>query len=151
MKPFLRLAAFFVFLSLLRSASGQVVISEFMADNKHTLADEDGQYPDWIELYNPTDQDIPLEGWQKVVDVNLTGMFLCAREVAPAMPVVMQKGKVFISLFALAVNSEFHYPKYFSSLPSGQTPKTTFTEGLFQAAVAQNPKPQTVALVAADA
>jgi hypothetical protein len=44
MKPFLRWAVFFVFLSLLRSASGQVVISEFMADNKNTLADEDGQY-----------------------------------------------------------------------------------------------------------
>ena len=39
---------------------------------------------------------------------------------APAMPVVMQKGKVFISLFALDVNSEFHYPKYFSFLPSGE-------------------------------
>ena len=31
-------------------ASAQVVISEFMADNKVTLADEDGLYADWIEL-----------------------------------------------------------------------------------------------------
>ena len=36
-------------------ARAQVIISEFMADNKHTLADEDGEFSDWIELYNPTD------------------------------------------------------------------------------------------------
>ena len=34
------------------SAPAQVIISEFMADNKKTLADEDNQFPDWIELYN---------------------------------------------------------------------------------------------------
>jgi branched-chain amino acid transport system substrate-binding protein len=71
--------------------------------------------------------------------------------VAPAIPVVMQKNKTFIGLFALAANSEFHYPKYFSMLPSGPTPKQAFTEGFFQVAAAQNPMPQTVALAAEDA
>jgi branched-chain amino acid transport system substrate-binding protein len=71
--------------------------------------------------------------------------------VAPALPVVMQKNKTFIGLFALAANSEFHYAKYFSMLPSGPTPKQAFTEGFFQVAAAQNPKPQTVALAAEDA
>src|ERR1700744_5726186 len=71
--------------------------------------------------------------------------------VAPAIPVVMQKGKTFVSLFALAANSEFHYPKYFSVLPSGPNPKEAFTEGFFQAAIAQNPKPTTVAIAAEDA
>src|ERR1700740_1218704 len=71
--------------------------------------------------------------------------------VAPAIPVVMQKGKTFIGLFALAANSDFHYPRYFSMLPSGPTPKQAFTEGFFQVAAAQNPKPQTVALAAEDA
>ncbi len=67
--------------------------------------------------------------------------------MAPAMPVVMQKGKTFVGLFALDVNSEFHYPKYFSMLPSGPKPREAFTEGFFQVAAAQNPKPKTVALV----
>ena len=71
--------------------------------------------------------------------------------VAPAIPTVMQTGKTFIGLFALAANSEFHYPKYFSMLPAGPTPKQAFTEGFFQVAAAQNPKPQTVALAAEDA
>ncbi len=92
--------------------------------------------------------------YTKLLDVDKVDLVLggyATNQVAPAMPVVMQKGKVFISLFALAVNSEFHYPKYFSSLPIGQTPKTTFTDGVFQVAMKQNPKPQTVALAAADA
>jgi branched-chain amino acid transport system substrate-binding protein len=71
--------------------------------------------------------------------------------VAPALPVVMQKNKVFIGLFALDANGTFRYPKYFSMLPSGPTPKESFTEGFFQVAMAQNPKPQTIAIAAEDA
>src|SRR5215216_2289606 len=69
---------------------------------------------------------------------------------AAAMPVVIQKGKVFIILFGLAVNSEFNYPKFFAMIPSGPDTKPAFTEGFFEVAAAQNPKPQTVALIAAD-
>jgi branched-chain amino acid transport system substrate-binding protein len=71
--------------------------------------------------------------------------------VAPAMPIVMQKNRLFFGLFALGVNSEFHYPKYFSMLVFGPDPKPTFSKGWFDIAMAQNPKPQTVALVTADA
>ena len=70
---------------------------------------------------------------------------------APAMPIVMQKGKVFIGFFALDINSEFHYPKYFSMLSTGPKPREAFTEGFFQVAAAQNPKPQTLALSSEDA
>src|SRR5947209_11172738 len=70
---------------------------------------------------------------------------------APAMPVVMQKNKTYISLFALDVNDEFKYPKYFSVLPTGPDTKASFTEGFFEAALKQNPKPTTVALAAEDA
>jgi hypothetical protein len=45
------------------SARAQVVISEFMADNKHTLADEDNQFSDWIELYNSGAATVNLAGW----------------------------------------------------------------------------------------
>ena len=38
-------------------------ITEFMASNSQTLADEDGEYADWIEIYNPTNQTINLSGW----------------------------------------------------------------------------------------
>ena len=70
---------------------------------------------------------------------------------APALPVVMQKGKTFIGFFALDINAEFHYPKYFSMLPTGLKPRQAFTEGFFKVAAAQNPKPQTVALTSEDA
>ena len=45
------------------SLRAQVVISEFMADNKHTLADEDNQFPDWIELYNPGATTVTVANW----------------------------------------------------------------------------------------
>ena len=62
----------------------------------------------------------------------------------------MQKGKVFIILFGLGVNTEFKYPKFFAMIPSGPDTKPAFTTGFFEVAAAQNPKPQTVAFIAAD-
>ena len=44
-------------------AAAQVLITEFMATNTRTLADEDGQYPDWLELYNPGAEPVNLDGW----------------------------------------------------------------------------------------
>ncbi|MBI4663864.1 MAG: CotH kinase family protein [Verrucomicrobia bacterium] len=44
-------------------AQGQVLISEFMANNSRTLADRDGEYSDWIELYNSGVSAMNLEGW----------------------------------------------------------------------------------------
>jgi len=71
--------------------------------------------------------------------------------LASAMPLAIQRQKLLIGLFALAVNSEFNYPKYFSMIPLGPNPKTAQTKGFFDIAIAQNPKPQTIAIVAADA
>ena len=45
------------------SQSKSVVINEFLASNQEGLADEDGEYEDWIELYNPTPEAINLEGY----------------------------------------------------------------------------------------
>ena len=92
--------------------------------------------------------------YTKLIDVdkvNLVVSGYATNMVAPAMPVVMQKNKVFPSLFALDANHEFKYPKYFSVLPTGPDTKSAFTEGFYQVALEQNPKPTTIALAAEDA
>jgi branched-chain amino acid transport system substrate-binding protein len=110
-----------------------------------------------VQLVNYDDQSNPqtVPGiYTKLLDVDKCDLVVgpyATNMVAPAIPVVMQKSKTFIGLFALDANGEFHYPKYFSMLPSGPTPKESFTEGFFQVATAQNPKPQIVAIAAEDA
>jgi len=110
-----------------------------------------------VQLINYDDQSNPatIPGiYTKLLDVDKVDLVVgpyATNMVAPAIPVVMQKGKTFIGLFALDANGEFHYPKYFSMLPTGPTPKESFSEGFFQIAAAQNPKPQTIALAAEDA
>jgi branched-chain amino acid transport system substrate-binding protein len=91
--------------------------------------------------------------YQKLLDIDKVDIIMGGygtTQLAAAMPVVIPKQKMLIGLFGLAVNAEFNYPKYFSMIPLGPTPKTTQTKGFFDIAVAQNPKPQTIAIVAAD-
>jgi hypothetical protein len=40
-----------------------VVINEILASNSSVLADEDGDFTDWIEIYNPTQSEINLSGY----------------------------------------------------------------------------------------
>jgi branched-chain amino acid transport system substrate-binding protein len=92
--------------------------------------------------------------YTKLIDIDKADLVLggyATNMVAPAMPVIIQKKKTFISLFALDVNAEFKYPNYFAVLPTGPRTKPAFTEGFFQVAMQQNPKPQTLALTAEDA
>lgn len=43
--------------------SHTVVVNEIMASNSNTIADEDGDYSDWIELYNHGDEPVNLLNW----------------------------------------------------------------------------------------
>src|ERR1700746_882071 len=67
------------------------------------------------------------------------------------MPVVIQNNRLFFGLFALAANSQFHYPKYFSMLVFGPDAVKPFSKGSFELAVAQKLEPQSGAIVAAGA
>jgi len=71
--------------------------------------------------------------------------------IAPAMPVIMQAGKMTISLLGINVNRQFNYPRYFSMVPGGDEGTLAFSRGWFELAAAQSPRPKTVALIAADA
>jgi branched-chain amino acid transport system substrate-binding protein len=91
--------------------------------------------------------------YTKLLDIDKVDLVVgpyATAQVAPAMPIIMQRKKVFIGLFGLAVNTEFKYPNYFAMIPSGPDPKESITKGFFDIAAEQNPKPQTIAIVAAD-
>ncbi|MCY4451143.1 MAG: amino acid ABC transporter substrate-binding protein [Immundisolibacterales bacterium] len=71
--------------------------------------------------------------------------------IAPAMPIMMQRGLVFPALFGLAVNEKFNYDNYFQIMPAGPEPMTDWSRGFFEIAMAQDPAPKSIALVSADA
>ena len=110
-----------------------------------------------VQLVNYDDQSNPstVPGiYTKLLDVDKVDLIVGGygtNMVAPAMPIAMQRKKAFLALYGLGVNDDFKYDRYFAMIPSGPEPKTSFTKGFFDTAMAQNPKPTTVAIVAADA
>src|SRR5256885_6129854 len=71
--------------------------------------------------------------------------------VAPAMPTIIQSKKMLMSYTAIGINDEYKYDKYFSMVPVGSDGVNAFSKGFFEIAAKQNPKPQTVAIIVADA
>src|SRR5438552_872860 len=71
--------------------------------------------------------------------------------IAPLMPIAMERKLTVIGVFGLANNEKYHYPNYFQISPTGPDPATSTATGFFEIAAKQNPKPQTVAIVGADA
>ena len=56
---FFSVISFFV----ISAKSQDIVINEIMASNTHTLEDEDGDYPDWIEIYNAYPDTLSIFNW----------------------------------------------------------------------------------------
>ena len=69
--------------------------------------------------------------------------------IAPAMPIVMRSGKVFMGLFGLDVNHKFKYDRYFQIMPAGPNPAQDWSRGFFD--IAKEKSLKSVALAGADA
>ncbi|MGH6797837.1 MAG: amino acid ABC transporter substrate-binding protein [Roseiarcus sp.] len=92
--------------------------------------------------------------YTKLLDVDKVDLVVSSygtNLMAPAMPIVVQRGLVFFGLFGTGVNDPFDYPRYFQILPNGTNAKLAPSLGFLETAMTMNPKPQTIALAAADA
>ncbi len=69
--------------------------------------------------------------------------------IAPAMPIVMRSGKVFLGLFGLDVNHKFKYDRYFQIMPAGPNPAQDWSRGFFD--IAKEKGLKSVAIAGADA
>jgi branched-chain amino acid transport system substrate-binding protein len=110
-----------------------------------------------VELVYYDDQSNPsnVPGiYTKLISVDKVDLILgpyATNMVAAAMPVIMENNKTTISILGVVVNRHFNYPRYFSMIPIGPEGLKAFSRGFFELAAAQQPKPQTLAILAADA
>jgi branched-chain amino acid transport system substrate-binding protein len=92
--------------------------------------------------------------YAKLIDIDKVDLVVSAyatNQITPALPIVMQKNMVYMGLFGTDVNAAFKYDRYFATIPNGPDGKRAPTLGFLEVAAGLTPKPQTIALVAADA
>jgi branched-chain amino acid transport system substrate-binding protein len=92
--------------------------------------------------------------YEKLLDIDHVDLIIGGygnNSLTPAMPLVIERGRFFVGLMGLGVNTRFNYPGYFVMIPTGPDPSSALTEGFFDVAAKQEPKPETVAIVSADA
>src|SRR5262249_22641539 len=110
-----------------------------------------------VELIYYDDQTNPAkvpEIYTKLLDVDKVDFVVSGygtNLIAPAMPLVIERKLTFMGLFGLANNIKYKYPRYFQISPGGPRPEMSFSEGFFELAAKQNPRPKTVAIVGEDA
>jgi branched-chain amino acid transport system substrate-binding protein len=92
--------------------------------------------------------------YTKLLDVDRVDLVISGygtNLIAPLMPIAIERKLTIMGMFGLANNEKYQYPNYFQIQPAGPDPQTSTAIGFFELAAKQNPKPQTVALVGADA
>jgi branched-chain amino acid transport system substrate-binding protein len=109
-----------------------------------------------VEIVHYDDQSNPaLEPgiYTKLLDVDKVDLLTASgtNYSSAAMPVIMQHGAMVLDTLSLAVNDEFHYPRFFQTMPYGPNGKEAISAGYFAAAMTMDPKPKTVAITGADA
>ncbi len=64
-------------------AQAQIVINEVMASNQTTIADEDGDYEDWIEILNISGEPVNLEDMdcRMITSARFAGNFRTLRSI----------------------------------------------------------------------
>jgi len=110
-----------------------------------------------VELVYYDDQSNPANVpgiYTKLISVDKVDLLLgpyATNMAAAAVPVIMQHNMMTVSMMAIAVNRHFNYSRYFDMVPVGPDGMKAFSQGFFELAAAQTPKPQTVAIIGADA
>jgi branched-chain amino acid transport system substrate-binding protein len=113
-----------------------------------------GRPVEFVCFDDQTNPKLVADIYQRLLDVEKVDVVVGGygdNSVAPAMPLIMERKRFFLGLMALAVNAKFNYPQYFVMIPTGPHPHLALTEGFFQVAGQQRPRPETVAILVADA
>ncbi len=113
-----------------------------------------GRQVEMVCIDDATNPKLVPDIYKRLLDVEKVDLLIGGygdNSVAPAMPLVMERQRYLVGLMALAVNASLNYPNYFVMIPTGPRPVEALTEGFFSLAANQSPKPQTMAILAADA
>ena len=91
--------------------------------------------------------------YTKLLDVDKVDLVVAqaTNYSAAAMPVLIEHNVMVLDTLSLAVNDQFHYPRFFQTMPFGPKGKEAISAGYFAVAMTMDPKPTTVAMTGADA
>ncbi|MBI1727071.1 MAG: ABC transporter substrate-binding protein, partial [Candidatus Rokubacteria bacterium] len=102
-----------------------------------------------VELVYYDDQTKPaaIPGiYTKLLDVDKVNFIISGygtNVIAPLMPIAMERNLLLMGLFGMANNEKLKYKNYFQIMPSGPQPALGWSQGCFEVAAKQQPKPQT--------
>jgi hypothetical protein len=138
------LASLLFFLAYNLASAQGLVINEIMSSNAETIADDDSDYSDWIELYNAGTETIELQDWGLSDNYSLPFKWVFPeRSLAPGQHLLIWasgkdrkptpgewingvKREVYSNISGSSINSLILHPSYPDNPSSTQLIKTRF-------------------------
>ena len=137
------------------AASGRqfVLAAEIWAENINKRGGLLGRPVQLIHYDDQSNPGLDPGIYTKLLDVDKVDLVVAqaTNYSAAAMPVLIEHKVMVLDTLALAVNDEFHYPRFFQTIPFGPKGKEAISAGYFAAAMTMDPKPKTIAMTGADA
>lgn len=144
------------------SLTGPVAENTKSARLAHRLWEEDinsrggllGRKVEMICIDDKSDASIVSDIYRRLLDDEKVDLLIGGygtNTLKASLPLVRERNRLLIGLMGLGVNGEFQYQNYFAMIPTGPNSNAALTEGFFELAAAQDPRPLTVALLTADA
>jgi branched-chain amino acid transport system substrate-binding protein len=91
--------------------------------------------------------------YTKLIEIDAVDLLVSSYGTAlqvPAIPLAMRNKRVMMGMVGVASNKQFNYTGFFQISPAGPEPSLEFSRGFFETAMAQTPKPTTLAIVGTD-
>ncbi|MCL4748084.1 MAG: amino acid ABC transporter substrate-binding protein [Burkholderiaceae bacterium] len=139
---------------LAAAGKSAVVASNIWRDNVNAAGGLLGRQ---VELVTYDDQSNPAlvpAIYTKLLDIDKVDLILsgyATNQIAPAMPIAVQRKKLMLALHGLGNNEEIRYDRYFHVVPYGPSPKKDWLADFWKLIEGITPKPTTIGFVVADA
>ena len=130
-----------------------LLTAQIWADDVNAKGGLLGRKVEFVHYDDQSDPALDPGIYTKLLDVDKVDLLAASgtNYSSAAMPVIIQHNAVVIDTLSLAVNDQFHYPRFFQTMPYGPNGKEAISAGYFAAAMTMDPKPETVAITGADA
>ncbi|MBI4274637.1 MAG: amino acid ABC transporter substrate-binding protein [Rhizobiales bacterium] len=140
--------------SLASAGKGAAFAFDVWRDDVNARGGLLGRPVQFVSYDDRSDPSLVAGFYSKLLDADKVDLVISsygAEQIAAAMPLVTERKLLFMALFGARANDRYNYDRYFQIAPNGPAAALSSSRAFVETAWTMQPKPQSIAIIAADA